>query len=204
MVPGWVRFTSAISQEAGHFSVGVDTTTWSLTSGLSLEGTSSSDNLYGSQYDDQVKGMDGVDAIYGNRGNDTIFGGNGNDYIEGGAGNDILYGGAGADTLLGNLGADTFVFESASAFSNQDTVSDFSAANGDKLDIHDIIDVAFNPATMAIANFVDFVTSGSNAIMKIDLDGTGTTYGWQSIATITGGAGLDETTLYNNGNLLAA
>jgi hypothetical protein len=56
----------------------------------------------------------------------------------------------------------------------------------------------------AISQFVDFTNSGGNSIMKVDLDGTGTTYGWANIATLNGVTNLDETTLYNNGNLLAA
>lgn len=181
-----------------------DDTTWSLTGGLSLEGSSSGDNLYGSQYSDQIKGMDGNDSLYGNRGADTLIGGDGGDTLRGGDGDDLLYGGAGADLLYGQSGADTFVFEVASAFLNQDTIADFDAGAGDKIDLHDVLDIAFNPLTMVISQFVDFTNSGGNSIMKVDLDGTGTTHGWANVATLNGVTNLDETTLYNNGNLLAA
>lgn len=63
-----------------------DTSTWSLTGGLILEGTASNESLFGSQYNDQLSGMDGNDGLYGNRGNDTLIGGNGTDTLYGGDG----------------------------------------------------------------------------------------------------------------------
>ena len=163
-------------------------------SGEGADTFSGVENLVGSAYGDTLTGSTGANTIWGGAGNDTISGGNGND---------ILYGGAGTDSLTGGNGADTFVFELLSAFSNQDTIADFSTAQGDKIDISNVIE-DFNPVTDAIANWVDFTNSGGNSIMSIDRDGTGTTYGFANVATISGVTNLDETTLYNNGNLLAA
>ena len=59
----------------------------------------------------------------------TLVGSGLSDSIGGGNGDDLLDGGAAADTLTGNLGADTFVL------SNGDVVTDFSAAEGDKINI---------------------------------------------------------------------
>ncbi|MBE2896949.1 Ig-like domain-containing protein, partial [Pasteurellaceae bacterium HPA106] len=56
-------------------------------------------------------------------GNDTINGGNGDDIIIGGAGNDTLTGGAGADQFVYNL----------KGGNGDDTITDFNAAEGDKL-----------------------------------------------------------------------
>ncbi|MBV7388446.1 VWA domain-containing protein [Pasteurellaceae bacterium TAE3-ERU1] len=56
-------------------------------------------------------------------GNDTINGGNGDDIIIGGAGNDTLTGGAGADQFVYNL----------KGGNGDDTITDFNAADGDKL-----------------------------------------------------------------------
>lgn len=92
-----------------------DTTNWSLTGGLTLEGGSSGDNLYGSQYNDALSGMDGYDTLYGNRGNDTLSGGVGVDSLYGGAGDDILDGGDDWDYLDGEIGSDTLSYASASA-----------------------------------------------------------------------------------------
>ena len=50
----------------------------------------------------------------------------------GNAGKNILNGMAGSDTLTGGAGADTFVF---SAHSGADTITDFSASAGDRIDV---------------------------------------------------------------------
>lgn len=152
-------------------------------------------NLIGSAY---------ADTITGDNSDNILKGGAGDDTISGLYGNDTLYGGAGTDSLTGAQGADTFVFEIASAFANQDTIADFSTAQSDKIDIHDVIDIEFDPLTEAIADFVNFTNSGANSIMSIDRDGTGTTYSFADVATLNGVTNLNETTLYNNGNLLAA
>ena len=54
-------------------------------------------------------------------------------YMTGNDGNNRLNGGYGADLLQGGLGADTFVFSTASG---ADTIADFSAGEGDSIDVH--------------------------------------------------------------------
>ena len=54
-------------------------------------------------------------------------------YLSGNDGNNRLNGGYGADLLQGGLGADTFVFATASG---ADTIADFSAGEGDSIDVH--------------------------------------------------------------------
>ena len=80
--------------------------------------------------------------------------------IIGGAGNDTLTGGGGADTLTGGAGADTFVYrtlaESTMAAAGRDTITDFSSAAGDKIDLH-LIDAV---STVAGDQAFDFI--GSN------------------------------------------
>lgn len=56
-----------------------------------------------------------------------------NNIIHGNDGNNVLDGGGGHDTLIGGQGADTFLFGSASG---ADTVYDFSAAQGDKINVN--------------------------------------------------------------------
>jgi Ca2+-binding RTX toxin-like protein len=68
--------------------------------------------------------------VDGGAGNDVLWGGAGADQLLGGAGNDTLLGAAGNDTLSGGAGADSFLF---AAGSGQDTITDFSATDGDKV-----------------------------------------------------------------------
>lgn len=65
--------------------------------------------------------------------------GHGNDTLSGGAGNDILIGGPGQDFLTGGSGADLFVFDdgdfSGTNAAGSDQIFDFSAAEGDRIDL---------------------------------------------------------------------
>ncbi|MEJ0038742.1 MAG: M10 family metallopeptidase C-terminal domain-containing protein [Gammaproteobacteria bacterium] len=148
--------------------------------------------------------LSNFENLTGSKSTDTLYGDASANVIDGKDQNDVLYGRGGADTLTGGAtGADTFVFELSTAFSDVDTITDFSTSN-DKIDLHDILDLAFDPLTDLIADFVNFTDSGANSIMSVDRDGAGTTYGFDNVATLNGLNGLDETTLYGNGNLLAA
>jgi Ca2+-binding RTX toxin-like protein len=191
---GGIDTVSYASSTAG-VTVNLATTTGQNTVGAGTDMISNFEWLIGSAFNDTLTGSSGDNAIWGGSGNDTI---------NGGGGNDVLYGSGGVDTLTGSTGADTFVFESASAFVNKDTITDFSTAQGDKIDLHDVLDVAFDPVQNAITDFVHFTNSGANTVMSVDLDGTGTAYGFVDVATLNGLNNLDAQTLYNNGNLLAA
>ena len=87
------------------------------------DGAFTFDLLFGGDDDDTIHGRGGTDLIYGGEGNDTIDGGEGNDYIFGGAGDDNLTGGSGADTFYFSDGHGT------------DTIRDFNAADGDKINL---------------------------------------------------------------------
>ena len=165
-------------------------------------GASGNDTMTGNEVDNMLKGNGGNDVLYGQGGNDTLIGDAGNDTLHGGTDNDLIYGGSGTDILYGESGSDTFVFEAASAFSNIDTIKDFSLGEGDIIDISDIL-TGYDPLTAAITDFVEFTTSGSNSILKVDRDGTDTAYGFNQIATLEGATGLtDEQSLVSNGNLI--
>ena len=77
-------------------------------------------------------------------GDDQVFAYGGNDVVLGGAGNDSLDGGGGADLMQGGSGADTFVYERTgeSAPGSMDTLVDFSALEGDKIDLRAIDAIA--------------------------------------------------------------
>ncbi|WP_397450825.1 retention module-containing protein [Pseudomonas sp. NA-150] len=103
---------------------------------------------------DTLLGGAGNDILFGQGGNDNLDGGAGNDTLFGGAGNDILRGGMGDNTLIGGLGADTFVWKSGDT--GHDVIKDFSAAQGDRIDLTDLL---HNETAGTIDNFLKLTTA---------------------------------------------
>lgn len=103
-----------------------------------LDGGAGNDRLLGDAGNDRVLGGDGNDVMFGGSGTDRLFGGVGNDVIFGGTGDDLIGGGGGSDQLSGGAGADTFVYSGFGQFGigyNPEIISDFSRAQGDKIDL---------------------------------------------------------------------
>ena len=117
----------------------------------------------GTSADETVRGVDDNNVLYGLDGNDTLWGYDGDD---------TLYGGHGADALYGGEGADTYVFEADTAFSGIDEISGFNQADGDALDVSDMLS-GYDPLTDALADFVEVTDSGSHSAVSVDMDGTG-------------------------------
>ncbi len=106
--------------------------------------------------------------------------------IVGGTGNDTLTGGGGADVLTGGGGADTFLYasllDSTVAASGRDTITDFSSAAGDKIDLH-LLDAMSNIAGDQAFTFIGtnafsgaagelrYAASGSNTVISGDVNG---------------------------------
>lgn len=86
--------------------------------------------LYGGQGDDLLIGRAAEDFLFGQSGHDLILGGAGRDHLSGGDGSDTLWGGGGDDVLWGGRGADLF-----RPGTGTDILADFSAAEGDRLDL---------------------------------------------------------------------
>ena len=102
--------------------------------------------MFGHYGDDLIQGWENNDYLHGGTnapgslpsgykddGFDILQGNGGDDSLYGGSGNDILDGGAGRDSLNGGTGADTFIFNAADGIA--DIVKDFSATQGDKIQI---------------------------------------------------------------------
>jgi Ca2+-binding RTX toxin-like protein len=137
--------------------------------------------------------LTGDDVLYGSGGNDFIFGGSGNDTIFGQNNFDTLVGGAGSDTISGGNQSDTFVFGNlAEVLTGVDTVSSLGgnpfntgapAANGDVLDIGDLIaDFTGLPGTLNLTNLVasghiSFSGANANADTVMSFDSNGSTAG---------------------------
>ncbi|MFA7604119.1 MAG: type I secretion C-terminal target domain-containing protein, partial [Novosphingobium sp.] len=163
-----------------------DATTWDLTQGLHLRNNDTARTLYGSAQND---------VIEGGAANDTLRGFDGDDWLTGHDGNDALW---------GYDGADTFAFMIEDVGYGIDTLRDFDLTEGDVIDLRDVLDGGYDPMTDALADYVQFTNSGSNAALSVDLDGAGTTYGWTQIATVYNHNNLDPDVLVASGNLLAA
>jgi len=97
------------------------------------------EDINGSQGNDTIIGNGSVNQLNGFNGNDSLDGATGHDLLDGGAGNDLLHGGSAMDQLTGGAGADTFIFvtttESPSTPAGRDLITDFSHAQGDKIDL---------------------------------------------------------------------
>ena len=129
----------------------------------------------------------GNDQGYGGTGNDNLSGELGDDALFGGNNTDKLHGARGQDTLSGGNGADLFVFKTAndSTFSlaQRDTITDFSTAQHDIIDLTAIDaeanipgDQAFHLITTRFNGNVGelrVVVSGSNLIVMGDINGDG-------------------------------
>lgn len=135
---------------AGDTIIGNQTanTLWGNAGDDKLYGESGNDTLYGGTGADRLSGAIGSDKLYGHSGNDLLYGGAGNDLLSGSSGNDsllgeadndVLYAGTGADKLTGGSGADIFLFktlaESTVATTGRDTIYDFVASAGDRINL---------------------------------------------------------------------
>jgi Ca2+-binding RTX toxin-like protein len=92
----------------------------------------------------------GIENLSGSQGNDSLEGTTGANLLQGWNGNDILLGGRGADMLTGGAGADRFVYAGtvhSLVGSGADRITDFSHAQGDRIDLS-LID----PNTIAAGN----------------------------------------------------
>ncbi len=127
-------------------------------------------NATGNSQDNALIGNDGANTLDGGAGNDTLNGNAGNDILSGGNDHDTLIGGLGNDILTGGLGADTFVWNLADKGVNGrpalDKVTDFNLADGDILDLHDLL---VNESSANILNFLDISTSTSAGITNTEI-----------------------------------
>jgi Ca2+-binding RTX toxin-like protein len=95
-----------------------------------LNGFAGVDRLDGASGDDVMNGNQGADSLVGGDGADVIRGGKDDDVITAGAGSDFVSGDRGNDTVTGGAGADIF---HTFAGAGTDRVTDFSAAEGDRV-----------------------------------------------------------------------
>ncbi|WP_255646817.1 type I secretion C-terminal target domain-containing protein [Inquilinus sp. Marseille-Q2685] len=127
-----------------------------------------------------------IEGVAGSRYADTLIGSSTANILNGGDGDDVLRGGGGRDTLTGEGDADRFVFtttgDSATGSANADRITDFSHAQGDRIDLS-LIDAntgaagnqAFSfigtEAYTGVAGQLRYVVSNGDAVIAGDTDG---------------------------------
>ncbi|MEX1204088.1 MAG: tandem-95 repeat protein, partial [Dongiaceae bacterium] len=126
-----------------------------------------------------------IKGIAGN----AIIGGDGDEIVIGGAGNDSLNGGGGHDVLVGGGGADTFVIGAGD--NGVDRIADYSAAQGDVLNLADLLTVTPGPGSV-LDSFVSITAGAAGAQVAVNADGVGADF--VAVATL-GGLGLHDTVM---------
>ena len=116
-----VRISYRTESSNGDFDIGA----------LNVSITASTGNATG-------VGSDSDDVLVGTANADILLGGVGDDTLSGYAGDDIIVGGLGSDILTGGADSDVFVWTQMDTAI--DTVTDFNAAEGDKLEFRDLFD----------------------------------------------------------------
>jgi T1SS-143 domain-containing protein len=119
--------------------------------------------------------------------------------IIGGAGDDVIFGGAGNDVISGGAGADQFVWSDSDVgtpvLPAVDTINDFNAAEGDVLNLSDLLsDSSENNTITGLEHNGHLelqISNGNNVIQKIDIT---------SIAVANDAAAIDQlNTMLANG-----
>jgi Ca2+-binding RTX toxin-like protein len=132
-------------------------------------------------------GNDEANRLSGSARNDTLDGGAGNDTLKGKAGNDVLIGGKGEDALYGGGGKDVFIFHadhSAASRQRADTIQDFKASRGDRIDLthidansaiqgHQGFDFIGRDRFSRTEGELRYEKSGKNTYIQGDIDGDG-------------------------------
>ena len=108
---------------------------------------------------ENAKTGSGADYIIGNDAANDIHAGEGNDTILGNGGHDRLTGGTGADTLTGGSGGDIFAYETTA--DGGDTITDFSLAEGDRIDISQLLAAIGYAGTDPVADGTVYLSAGT-------------------------------------------
>jgi VCBS repeat-containing protein len=117
--------------------------------------------------------------VEGSSGTDTITGTHLGETIKAGSGDDLVIGGGGADVQTGGRGKDTFAYtaagDSANAAGRFDTITDFKASEGDRIDLSALGQITWGGQKAVGGGTASawYTVSGSTASLFIDTDGNG-------------------------------
>ncbi|WP_368462535.1 VCBS domain-containing protein [Cobetia amphilecti] len=167
--------TSSVSIDVDKLAVVIGTSGDDTLTGDG-DGPFYADYLIGQAGDDTLSGGVGSDRLEGGSGSDTLRGGTGNDILSGGEGDDLLVGGTGNDILTGGDGADTFQWLGGDDINSEggmatDTITDFSVADGDVIDLSDLLEADEDADTLS--SFLHFESDGEGGTnIEISVDGS--------------------------------
>ncbi|MGK9167536.1 M10 family metallopeptidase C-terminal domain-containing protein [Inquilinus limosus] len=145
------RMDGGAGIDTASYYTGTAGVTVNLATGLGSGGEAQGDTLAG------------IENLSGSQGNDSLVGSTGANVLQGWNGNDVLTGAGGKDTLTGGAGADRFVYGSTAQSpigSGADRITDFSRAQGDRIDLSGI------DANAAVAGNQAFSFIGSGAYTR--------------------------------------
>ena len=98
--------------------------------------------------------------------------------------NDVITGTAYGDTLIYQV-LNSTAGNATAGNSAGDHWTNFSLAQGDKIDIGDLL-VGWNGSASTLGNYLTVSQSGSNTVISIDRDGTGAAYTQSALVTLDG------------------
>jgi len=129
----------------------------------------------GTKFNDEISGVDDSSiSLAGYGGRDTLSGGAADERLIGGAGGDKLSGGAGADDFVYTSISDSIKSDVTGSAQNRDTIQDFSAADGDSIDLSSL-------------NFSGF-GDGHNGTLKVVVGASGDITSLKSLDTNSDGS----------------
>lgn len=147
------------------------------------------EGIIATDFRDRLRGDDGANELWGGGGRDVLVGRSGDDTLIGGDGDDRIVGGRGADELTGGAGADRFEFRGwrQSETDARDVITDFSVAEGDRIDLShiDAVRGRNNPGDQSF-DFIGerafsgergelrFAADGNDLVVQADRNGDGT------------------------------
>lgn len=94
------------------------------------------------------------------------------------------------DVITGSAYGDTLIYHmlntaDATGGNNNDNWTNFNLAQGDKIDLHELL-TGWDHQASTLQNFVKVTTSGNDTVISIDRDGTGGTFTPTTLITLNG------------------
>lgn len=134
--PGGDTLLGARGHDTALYSGSGSSVSVDLKAGTANGGDAAGDKLFSIE---NLTGSSHNDTLSGNGTGNRLVGAKGDDILHGRGGNDRLVGGPGADRMTGGPGADTFTFnhvsDSPASKAGRDHITDFSATQGDHIDL---------------------------------------------------------------------